>query len=240
MADTELKIPKHIAVILDGNGRWAKKRGLPRKFGHMEGAKALEQMIFDAAEMGVDYVTVYAFSTENWKRPDDEVEALMDLLRKYLKKFMKIAEKNKVRFVMIGDRSKFAPDIIELIDTTARDTSDYKRMTFVLAINYGGRDEIRRCFAKMAEKVAAGELSPEDISEELISENLDTAGIPDPDLLIRTSGEKRLSNYLIWQCAYTEFYFTDIYWPDFDKNELKKAIEYYSGRTRRFGAVEAK
>lgn len=239
MENTEKKIPKHIAVILDGNGRWAKKRGLPRNMGHAEGAKAVEQMMYDAADLGIKYVTVYGFSTENWKRPDEEVGALMNILRHYIKRLLKVAMKKDVKCVMIGERSRFAKDIQDALNDMEEKTKDHKTMTFILAINYGGRDEIVRGVKQLAKRVAAGELSPEDITESMLSDSLDTAAIPDPDLMIRTSGEQRLSNYLIWQCAYTEFYFTDVLWPDFDKAELEKAIDYYAGRDRRFGGVKA-
>lgn len=239
MDNTEKKIPNHIAFILDGNGRWAKKRGLPRNMGHAEGAKAVENMMYSAADLGIKYVTVYGFSTENWKRPDEEVGALMNILRRYIKRLLKVALKKDVRCLMIGEKSRFSKDIIDAINDMEEKTKDNKTMTFILAINYGGRDEIVRGIRSIAEKVKAGEISPEDITEEYVSGSLDTAGIPDPDLMIRTSGECRISNYLIWQCAYTEFYFTDVLWPDFDKNELIKAIEYYGSRDRRFGGVKA-
>ncbi len=239
MIDQEKSIPKHVAIILDGNGRWAKKRGLPRNMGHAEGAKAVEKIVYDAADLGIEYLTVYGFSTENWKRPDEEVGALMKILRYYIKRLLDVAQKKNVKVRMIGEKSRFSQDIIDGIDELEGKTKDNTAMTFVLAINYGGRDEITRGVRKLAEDVKAGKLNPEDITEAVISDSLDTAGIPDPDLMIRTSGEQRLSNYLIWQCAYTEFYFTDVLWPDFDKNELIKAIEYYQGRDRRFGGVKA-
>lgn len=238
MSDQEKNIPRHVAIILDGNGRWAKKRGLPRNMGHAEGAKAVEKIVYDAADLGIEYLTVYGFSTENWKRPDDEVGALMKILRYYIKRLLDVAQKKNVRVRMIGEKSRFSQDIIDGIDELEGKTKDNTAMTFVLAINYGGRDEITRGVKKLALDVKEGRLSPEDITEETISESLDTAGIPDPDLMIRTSGEQRLSNYLIWQCAYTEFYFTDVLWPDFNKAELEKAIEYYQGRDRRFGGVK--
>lgn len=236
---TENKFPQHIAIILDGNGRWAKKRGLPRNMGHREGAKAVEQMMYDAADLGIKYVTVYGFSTENWKRPGEEVSALMTILRHYIKRLLKVAMKKDVKCVMIGDRSRFDQDIIDALNDMEEKTKDHKTMTFVLAINYGGRDEIVRSVKQLAQDVADGKITPDQIDEASITSHLDTKDIPDPDLMIRTSGEQRLSNYLIWQCAYTEFYFTDVLWPDFDKNELIKAIDYYAGRDRRFGGVKA-
>ena len=229
------KIPEHVAIIMDGNGRWAKKRGLPRKMGHVEGCKTVEQTVEDAARLGIKYLTVYAFSTENWKRSEDEVNALMQLFRYYMKRLLKIANENNVRVKMIGERSRFAPDIIDGIDALEKTTAKNTRMTFVIAVNYGSRDEIRRGMTRMLEDCRAGRISPEEVSEERISSYLDTAGMPDPDLLIRTSGEERLSNFLLWQLAYSEFYFTDVLWPDFCKEELVKAIEMYNSRERRYG-----
>lgn len=240
MADTEkkaMKIPEHVAIILDGNGRWAKKRGLPRNMGHAEGCKVVEQTVEDAARLGIKYLTVYGFSTENWKRSAEEVGALMQLFRYYMKRLLKIAKKNDVRVIMIGERSRFDEDIIEGLNRLEEETKDNKRLTFTIAVNYGSRDEITRAVRHMMADCQAGKLAPEDVSEELINSYLDTRELPDPDLLIRTSGEQRLSNYLLWQLAYTEFYFTDVYWPDFNKEELEKAIEKYNDRDRRFGGV---
>ena len=233
-----LRIPEHVAIILDGNGRWAKKRGLPRNMGHAEGCKTVEHTVEDAARMGIKYLTVYGFSTENWTRPEDEVGALMQLFRYYMKRLLKVASRNNVRVKSIGDRSRFAEDIIQGINALEEQTRENTGLTFVIAVNYGSRDEIRRAVEKIAGEVKAGALQPEDVTEEVIAAHLDTAGIPDPDLLIRTSGELRLSNYLLWQLAYTEFYFTDIYWPDFNKEELKKAVLQYNKRDRRFGGVK--
>lgn len=238
MDDQEKNIPRHIAIILDGNGRWAKRRGLPRNMGHAEGAKAVERIVYDAADLGIEYLTVYGFSTENWKRPDEEVGALMKILRYYIRRLLDVAQKKNVRVRMIGERSRFSQDIIDGLAELEGKTKDNTAMTFILAINYGGRDEITRGVRRLADEIKAGTVNPEDITEQMISDHLDTAGIPDPDLMIRTSGEQRLSNYLVWQCAYTEFYFTDVLWPDFDKKELEKAIIYYSGRDRRFGGVK--
>ncbi len=238
MAEFEgLKVPSHVAIIMDGNGRWAKKRGMPRKMGHVEGCKVVEQTVRDAADLGIDYLTVYAFSTENWKRSEDEVSALMHLFRIYIKKLLKVAMEKNVKVVMIGERSRFAQDLIEGLNELESKTKDNTRMTFVIAINYGARDEIRRGMTRMAEDVQAGKLLPEAVTEEMIESYLDTAGIPDPDLLIRTSGELRLSNFLLWQLAYSEFYITDTLWPDFNKNELIEAIRSYNKRERRFGGV---
>ncbi|MCI8550058.1 MAG: isoprenyl transferase [Lachnospiraceae bacterium] len=232
-----LKIPEHVAIILDGNGRWAKKRGLPRNMGHVEGCKVVEQTVEDAARLGIKYLTVYGFSTENWKRSAEEVGALMQLFRYYMKRLLKVAKKNNVRVIMIGERSRFDADIIAGLNRLEGETRENTRMTFTIAVNYGSRDEITRAVRHMLLDCQAGKLSPEDVSEELIGSYLDTRELPDPDLLIRTSGEERLSNYLLWQLAYTEFYFTDVLWPDFNKEELVKAIEKYNNRERRFGGV---
>lgn len=234
----ERKVPGHIALILDGNGRWAKKRGLPRTMGHKEGCVTVEKTVETAARMGVKYLTVYGFSTENWKRSADEVGALMQLFRYYMVRLLKVASANNVRVKMIGDRTRFDRDIIEGINRLESETADNKGLTFVIAVNYGGRDEITRAVKKLAEDCKAGAVDPDAISEETIAAYLDTSGMPDPDLLIRTSGELRLSNYLLWQLAYTEIYVTDCLWPDFDQRELEKAIAAYNGRERRFGGAK--
>ena len=236
MAD-EYKIPQHVAIILDGNGRWAKKRHLPRGFGHKAGANTLEQTLEDAWDLGIKYLTVYVFSTENWKRSVEEVKGIMNLLRDYLKKSIERSNKNNMRVRIIGDRTKLDTDIIQSINDLEEATKNNTGLQFNMALNYGGRDEITRAVKGIAADVKEGRLSVDDISEELISSRLDTAELPDPDLLIRTSGEIRLSNYLPWQLAYSEFYFCDILWPDFNKEELKKAIDYYNGRDRRYGGV---
>lgn len=238
MSEEELKIPAHVAIILDGNGRWAKKRGLPRNMGHAEGCKVVEQTVEDAARLGIRYLTVYGFSTENWKRSEEEVGALMQLFRYYMKRLLGIAKKNNVRVKMIGERGRFAKDIIEGIGSLEDETAQNTGLTFVIAVNYGSRDEIVRAARKMLADAGAGRLTAEQLDEQTFSGYLDTAGIPDPDLLIRTSGEQRLSNYLLWQLAYTEFYFTDVLWPDFNKDELIRAIEKYNKRDRRFGGVK--
>lgn len=231
-------IPAHVAIILDGNGRWAKAKGMPRNYGHMQGAKAVEDILVDARDMGIKYLTVYAFSTENWSRPEAEVSALMTILRNYLKTSIKKSMKNNVRCRVIGERSLLSEDIQkaikELEDTTAGNTG----LTFTIAINYGSRDEITRAVRKVAKRVEAGEIKAEDITEKDIADNLDTNFLPDPDLLIRTCNEQRISNYLLWQCAYTEFYFTPVAWPDFNKAELEKAVEAYAGRNRKFGGLK--
>ena len=225
-------IPNHVAIILDGNGRWAKKKGMPRTYGHVKGCENLEKICSVAKELGVKYLTVYAFSTENWKRSKEEVDALMKLFRNYMKKCIKISRDNKMQVRVIGDPTAFDPDLQE------KYSSQYDELYFQIALNYGSRDEIKRAVQKMAEDVKAEKLNPEEISEQTISDYLDTKGLPDPDLLIRTSGEERLSNFLMWQLAYTEFYFTDVAWPDFNKAELEKAIAKYNQRDRRFGGVK--
>ena len=232
-----MNIPKHIAIILDGNGRWAKKKGMPRNFGHVQGSKNVEHICEEAYKLGVKYLTVYAFSTENWKRPQDEVEALMNLLRNYMKTCLKTAEKNRMRVRVLGDKTALDQDIQKRIAELEEATKNNDGLNFQIALNYGSRDEMLRAMKLMSEDVKAGKLDIKDINESLFESYLDTHGIPDPDLMIRTSGEQRLSNYLLWQLAYSEFYFTDVLWPDFSKEELVKAIEYYNGRERRFGAV---
>ncbi len=237
MEDNNYQIPEHVAIILDGNGRWAKKRFLPRKAGHVAGSKTVEQICEDAWDLGIRYLTVYAFSTENWKRPQDEVDALMKLLRQYLKDCIKRSTKNNMCVRVLGDISPLDADlkasIVELEEVSKGNTG----LHFQVALNYGSRDEMLRAVRAMAEKVSEGRLALDEIDEGRFSDYLDTNGIPDPDLLIRTSGEERLSNFLLWQLAYTEFYFTDVLWPDFNKKELQKAIEYYNKRDRRFGGV---
>lgn len=233
-----LVVPKHIAIILDGNGRWAKKRGLPRSMGHKEGCVTVEKTVEIAARMGVEYLTVYGFSTENWKRSSEEVGALMQLFRFYMVRLLKTAKANNVRVRMIGERSRFAQDIIDGINRLEEETKDNTGLTFVIAVNYGGRDEITRAVRRMGEDCRLGNLDPQTITESTVESYLDTAGMPDPDLLIRTSGELRLSNYLLWQLAYSEIYITDCLWPDFDRAELVKAIEAYNKRDRRFGGVK--
>lgn len=233
-----LVIPEHVAIIMDGNGRWAKRRGLPRTMGHKEGCAVVERTVEDAARLGIKYLTVYGFSTENWKRSADEVGALMQLFRYYMVRLLKIASANNVRVRMIGERSRFDQDIIDGINRLERETKDNSGLTFVIAVNYGGRDEIVRAAKKIIRDAAAGAVTPEQMNEEVFTSYLDTADMPDPDLLIRTSGELRLSNYLLWQLAYTELYVTDCMWPDFNKEELKKAIAAYNSRERRFGGVK--
>ena len=235
--ENRMRVPNHIAIILDGNGRWAKKRGMPRSYGHVKGCENLEDICEVAKELGVKYLTVYAFSTENWKRSKEEVDGLMKLFRNYLKKCIKISQKNNMRVKVIGDVSAFDPDIQESIVKLENFSKDFTELHFQIALNYGSRDEITRAVNRMLEDQKAGKLETP-VEEETISNYLDTAGIPDPDLMIRTSGELRLSNYLLWQLAYTEFYFTDVPWPDFKRDELVKAIEKYNERDRRYGGVK--
>ncbi len=235
--EENLKVPKHVAIIMDGNGRWAKKRNKPRNFGHVQGAKTVEQIIEDGYNMGIEYITVYAFSTENWKRSSEEVGALMRLLQKYLIDCIERSTKNNMKVRVIGDKTGLDSKIVSKINELEEATKDATGLKFTIAINYGGRDEIRRAVSRIAEDVRDCKLEPKDITEDLINNYLDTAGLPDPDLMIRTSGEERLSNFLPWQLAYTEFYFTDVLWPDFTKEDLLKAIRYYNGRDRRFGGV---
>ena len=232
-----MRVPNHIAIILDGNGRWAKKRGMPRSFGHVKGCENLEDICEVAKELGVKYLTVYAFFTENWKRSKEEVDGLMKLFRNYLKKCIKISQKNNMRVKVIGDITAFDSDIQESIEKLEDFSKDFTDLHFQIALNYGSRDEITRAVNRMLEDQKAGKLETP-VSEDTISGYLDTAGLPDPDLMIRTSGELRLSNYLLWQLAYSEFYFTDVPWPDFKKEELVKAIEKYNERDRRYGGVK--
>lgn len=234
----ELTIPEHIAIILDGNGRWAKSRKMPRNYGHLQGAKNVEQICQDAYDMGVKYLTVYAFSTENWKRSVEEVSGIMNILRQYLTSFKTHVKRDKLTVRVIGDRSRLADDINQLIDELWEMSKDHQGLTLTIALNYGSRDEITRAVRQIAKEACEQKLAPSEITEDVISAHLDTNYMPDPDLLIRTSGELRLSNYLLWQLAYTEFYFTDVCWPDFDKEELRKAIQYYNGRERRYGGVK--
>ena len=233
-----MNVPNHIAIILDGNGRWAKKKGMRRSYGHVKGCANLETICDDMKELGVKYLTVYAFSTENWKRSREEVEGLMKLFRNYLKKCIKIAERNKMRVRVIGDITAFDKDIQERIAYLEEFSKKYDELHFQIALNYGSRDEITRGMRRLAQDAAEGKITPEEVDEEMVESYLDTAGIPDPDLLIRTSGELRLSNFLLWQLAYTEFYFTDVAWPDFNREELIRAIEKYNARDRRYGGVK--
>lgn len=233
-----MNVPRHIAIILDGNGRWAKKQGKPRTFGHYQGGKNVEDMCEIMDEIGVEYFTVYAFSTENWQRPPEEVALLMKLLREYMVNSIKRCTKHNMKCRIIGDKSRLDADILDSIERLEEATKNNTGLKFTIAINYGSRDEMRRGITSLCEKVKAGELEPSDISEEMIGNSLDTAGYPDPDLLIRTSGEQRISNFLLWQIAYSELYFAEKCWPEFDRAELEKAIESYNARDRRYGKVK--
>lgn len=233
-----MNMPRHVAIILDGNGRWAKAKGMPRNYGHAQGSKNVERICEEAWRMGIKYLTVYAFSTENWNRPKDEVDALMKLLRNYMKTCLKTAAKNNMKIRVIGDITRLDEDIRSRIEELEESTKDNGGLNFQIAINYGSRDEITRAVRRIAADCRDGRLAAEEIDEQVIDRYLDTHDIPDPDLLIRTSGEQRLSNYLLWQLAYTEFYFTDVPWPDFTKEELLKAVEQYNARDRRYGGVK--
>ena len=233
-----MNVPQHIAIILDGNGRWAKAKGMPRNYGHAQGSKNVEKICEEAWRMGIKYLTVYAFSTENWSRPENEVAALMKLLRNYMKTCLKTAAKNDMKIRVIGDIEPLDDDIKSRIRELEAATTDNGGLNFTIALIYGSRDELTRAAQKMAKDCAEGKIKAEEIDESVFETYLDTHGIPDPDMMIRTSGEQRLSNYLLWQLAYSEFYFTDVPWPDFTKEELVKAIEEYNHRHRRFGKVE--
>ena len=230
------KLPEHVGFIMDGNGRWAKKRGLPRSFGHREGAKNFKKIVRYCKDIGLKNISFYAFSTENWQRPSDEVNTIMELFRDYIVDVRNFLSEN-TRMIFLGDKSAFDEDLQEKMIKLEEDTAKYTEMNLMMAVNYGGRDEITHAARILAEKAAKGEIKPEDITEQSISDNLYTAGFPDVDLLIRPSGEQRISNYLIWQCAYAEFYYTDVLWPDFTPDELDKALAEYAKRNRRFGGV---
>ncbi|MGL6202255.1 MAG: isoprenyl transferase [Lachnospiraceae bacterium] len=233
-----MNIPRHVAIILDGNGRWAKAKGMPRNYGHAQGSKNVERICEDAYKMGIKYLTVYAFSTENWNRPKNEVDALMKLLRNYMKTCLKTAEKNRMKIRVIGDITPLDEDIKNRIIELEEASKNNDGLNFQIAINYGSRDEIIRAVKRLGVDIRENKINPEDVDDTMLSSYLDTSGIPDPDLLIRTSGELRLSNYLLWQLAYAELYFTDVPWPDFTKDELVKAIVQYNSRERRYGGIK--
>lgn len=234
---SDLKIPTHVSIIMDGNGRWAKKRGMPRTFGHKRGAEVVMDICQDADDLGIKYLTIYAFSTENWSRPSAEVRTLMLLFGKYLKICYNKAMENNMRVRIIGDKSALSLQLQKSIRVLEEDTRKFDGFYLQIAINYGSRDEMLRAMRKMMVDYKDGKFTPEELDEARFSSYLDTADIPDPDLMIRTSGEQRLSNYLMWQHAYSEFYFTDTAWPDFNKDELVKALEAYTRRDRRYGKV---
>ena len=229
--------PAHIAIIMDGNGRWAKARGLPRTAGHKRGAESVRRTVEAAREMGISYLTLYGFSSENWKRPAGEVADLMGLLRLYLRNEIKSLHKNGIRLKVIGDRKRLGADIVRLIEDAEAKTADNASLTLVLALSYGGRQELVEAARRIAGDVVDGKLSPEAIDEEVFGNHLFTAGIPDPDLIIRTSGEKRISNFLLWQGAYAELVFIETLWPEFGRAELECAVRDYHGRERRYGAT---
>ena len=234
----ERKIPNHVAIILDGNGRWAKAKGMPRNYGHVQGVKTVEVICEEAYKMGIQYLTVYAFSTENWNRPQDEVDALMKLLRNYMKTCLKTAEKNRMCVRVIGDKTRLDEDIRSRIEELEEATKNNDGLHFQIAINYGGRDEILRAVKKLTKDIQTGKVKEQDVTEALLDSYLDTHDIPDPDLLIRTCNEQRISNFLLWQLAYTEFYFTPVAWPDFSKEELEKAVDAYNHRNRKYGMIK--
>ncbi len=233
-----LNIPEHVGIILDGNGRWAKKRLMPRNFGHLQGSKVLEQICDDADDIGIKYLTVYVFSTENWKRSKKEIDGLMRILRNYLKDCVKRANKNNMKVRILGKKDGLDDDIIKNIEELEAATADNTGLVFQVALNYGSRDEMVRAMRAMTKDIIEKGISPENITEQMFSGYLDTAGVPDPDLIIRTSGEKRISNFLLWQSAYSEFDFPEVLWPDFNKQRLIEAVERYNKRDRRFGGVK--
>jgi undecaprenyl diphosphate synthase len=229
-------LPRHIAIIMDGNGRWARARGLPRIAGHRSGAEAVRRTVTAAGELGIPYLTLFGFSSENWKRPSAEVQDLMVLLRHYLRREIAELQRNGVRLKVIGQLTRLAPDIVGMISHAETLTRDNSQITLTIALSYGGRAEIVAAVQGIAAEVARGSLAAEDVDEDCLAKHLFTADIPDPDLLIRTSGEQRISNFLLWQCAYSELVFTKTLWPDFSRNDLEQAIDEYCGRERRYGA----
>jgi len=235
LSKKETQILQHMAIIMDGNGRWAAKRGLPRSLGHKKGAERVQEIARAAGEMGIKYLTLYAFSTENWQRSAEEVDALMGLLRQYLKSELSELQKNDVRIIFIGERDMLPADISEAMYRLEAETQNNDKMTLCIALSYGSRQEIVGAVRKIAALAKRGDISPEEIDEKMFSDMLYTKGIPDPDLVVRTSGEQRVSNYLLWQLAYAEFYFSDVLWPDFDREELEKIVKNFQTRERRYG-----
>ncbi len=236
---TPQNAPRHVAIIMDGNGRWASRRGLPRSAGHKAGVDALRRAVKAAADFGIEYLTIYSFSSENWSRPAAEVSFLLDLLRRFIRQDVAELHRSGVKIKIIGSRGDLEPSIVALLDDAERLTRENSKLNLVVAFNYGSRQEIGRAVSAIAAKIKSGEIAAADISPELISQNLDTNGIPDPDLLIRTGGEQRVSNFLLWQCAYTEFVFVEEFWPDFSKEIFARALDEYGHRDRRFGGIEA-
>lgn len=233
-------VPQHVAIIMDGNGRWAKGQGHQRLFGHQHGVDAVREVVRTAAEVGVKYLTVYAFSTENWGRPAAEVDALMELFCQCVGNEAPELIRQGVRVCMIGDRSRFSEKVRSALESIEKQTADGKVLTLILALNYSSRSEITRAVQQIARRVAAGEFAPEAITEQTLSESLDTAPWPDPDLIVRTSGEQRLSNFLLWQASYAELWFPEVLWPDFTERDFDRALEEYARRDRRFGLVKDK
>ena len=236
--EPERPVPAHIAIIMDGNGRWAKKRGLPRQAGHKVGAEAFRTIANYAKSIGLKYLTVYAFSTENWKRSEEEVDAIMELLERYLREAIADMDKNRVRFCFFGDLTRLSPELQEEARIAAERSRQYEGVQVNFCLNYGGRMEILRAARQFAQDCVDGKCHPEELTEEVLSARMYSAGIPDPELVIRPGGELRTSNFLLWQSAYEEYYFTDVLWPDFGPKELEKAIAAYNGRNRRFGGVK--
>lgn len=232
------RIPTHIAIVMDGNGRWAKQRGLPRPAGHKAGAESFRTIANYAKSIGLHYLTVYAFSTENWKRPEDEVDAIMDLLEKYLREAIRDMDRNRVRFCFFGDLTRLSPELQREAQEAVERSKKYEGVQVNFCLNYGGRNEIVRAAQRFAAQCAAGERRPEELTEAMFSDLLYSAGVPDPELVIRPGGETRISNFLLWQSAYAEYYFTDVLWPDFGPEELDKAIDAFNARDRRFGGVK--
>ncbi len=229
--------PRHVAIIMDGNGRWANARGLPRAVGHRMGVEAVRRTVRSAIELSIPFLTIYSFSSENWSRPKSEVDDLMDLMKRFIRRDLADLHKNGVRLLMIGERENVDPELLAMIDEAIAITAGNTRLTLIVAFNYGARNEITRAARRLAARVAGGELAADDITPDLLAGELDTAGLPDPDLLIRTSGEIRISNFLLWQLAYTEFVFLDVNWPDFGREHLEQAISEFHARDRRFGGL---
>ena len=239
MLTRPLVVPRHVAIIMDGNGRWAARRGLPRSAGHKAGVDALRRAVKAAADFGIEYLTIYSFSSENWTRPAAEVSFLLDLLRRFIRQDVAELHRSGVKIKIVGSRDDLEPGIVSLLDDAERLTKENSKLNLIVAFNYGSRQEICRAMSAIAGKIESGKISAADISQELISQNLDTCGVPDPDLLIRTGGEQRISNFLLWQCAYTEFVFVDEFWPDFTAEIFARALEEFRLRDRRFGGIEA-
>ena len=239
-APTLSAVPEHVAIIMDGNGRWANARGLPRTMGHRKGVEAVRKTVRAAGDIGIKYLTLFAFSSENWRRPEAEVSDLLGLLKAFIRRDLAELHRQNVRIRVIGDRTGLRGDILPLLLEAEETTRNNTALTLVIAFNYGSRDEITRAFVSLAKDVEAGRLRPQDITADLVDARLDTAGIPDPDLIIRTSGEERLSNFLLWQAAYSEFMFVPDYWPDFSRELFFSALEKYAARDRRFGGLSAK